>query len=319
MFEGMDLLRYAVVFVAILAVIGAGSFALRWIRIGSFGGAIAARGRQPRLGVTEFAAVGDGRRRLLLIRRDNVEHLVMTGGPTDVVIESNIARAGAAAPVRESAPARATPDALPRAVALAEANGTWPPQPEPIARPTRAAATAAREQRVPGTTPLPAEAPPRVVPERDGAAREGIREPVRETALRVQSADRGSGHAADLRNAEVPMVPPRRSAELRRAVAREEQNLAEMAQRLESALQRPRSVAEPPPVAPPPIMPLPRAVETVPAEPVLVRPEPESSEPSSEPTSEPKSVTKPKAAGAGAFDSLEQEMASLLGRPSGKT
>jgi hypothetical protein len=115
------------------------------------------------------------------------------------------------------------------------------------------------------------------------------------------------------------MVPPRRSAELRRAVAREEQNLAEMAQRLESALQRPRSVAEPPPVAPPPIMPLPRAVETVPAEPVLVRPEPESSEPSSEPTSEPKSVTKPKAAGAGAFDSLEQEMASLLGRPSGKT
>ncbi|MGI9520230.1 MAG: hypothetical protein ACR2PG_01160 [Hyphomicrobiaceae bacterium] len=32
----------------------------------------------------------DGRRRLLLIRRDNVEHLLMTGGPVDVVIETGI-------------------------------------------------------------------------------------------------------------------------------------------------------------------------------------------------------------------------------------
>lgn len=43
----------------------------------------------PRLDVVEQANV-DGRRRLLLIRRDDVEHLIMTGGPVDMVIETGI-------------------------------------------------------------------------------------------------------------------------------------------------------------------------------------------------------------------------------------
>ena len=30
---------------------------------------------------------------LVIIRRDNVEHLLMIGGPTDVVVEQNIVRA----------------------------------------------------------------------------------------------------------------------------------------------------------------------------------------------------------------------------------
>lgn len=42
-----------------------------------------------RLAVVEHASV-DGRRRLILIRRDGVEHLIMTGGPVDVVIETGI-------------------------------------------------------------------------------------------------------------------------------------------------------------------------------------------------------------------------------------
>jgi flagellar protein FliO/FliZ len=42
-----------------------------------------------RLGVVEQASV-DGRRRLILVRRDGVEHLIMTGGPVDVVIETGI-------------------------------------------------------------------------------------------------------------------------------------------------------------------------------------------------------------------------------------
>ena len=49
------------------------------------------RNRQPRLSVTD-AAIVDDKRRLVLVRRDNVEHLVMIGGPTDIVIEQNIAR-----------------------------------------------------------------------------------------------------------------------------------------------------------------------------------------------------------------------------------
>jgi hypothetical protein len=304
MFEGIDWLRYAVVFVAILALLGGLSFAVRWFRLGSFGSAVSARGRQPRLGVTEFAAVGDGRRRLLLIRRDNVEHLVMTGGPTDVVIESNIVRAIPAAAVREPAPARVATDTLPRPVPLAE-GGMWPLQPEPIARAQRAPAPVPEEPDEDAFLSPPPEPAPRAVPERES---------VKEPALRAQGSDRLSGLAADLsRNlAETPAPPaPRRTAEPRRAppqpvpaiTATEEQNLADMAQRLESALQRPRPAAEPAPVAAPPV----RAVEAAAAEPVPARPEPPPPKPA------------PKPATAAAFDSLEQEMASLLGRPPGKT
>ena len=44
---------------------------------------------EPRLGVVEQASI-DSRRRLVLIRRDDVEHLIMTGGPVDLVIEDGI-------------------------------------------------------------------------------------------------------------------------------------------------------------------------------------------------------------------------------------
>jgi flagellar protein FliO/FliZ len=54
---------------------------------------------EKRLQVIEQASV-DGRRRLILIRRDNVEHLVMTGGPVDLVVETGI---GATAAVRPRA------------------------------------------------------------------------------------------------------------------------------------------------------------------------------------------------------------------------
>jgi len=49
----------------------------------------------PRLSVIEQASI-DGKRRLVLVRRDDVEHLIMTGGPVDVVIETGIAQAGPA-------------------------------------------------------------------------------------------------------------------------------------------------------------------------------------------------------------------------------
>jgi flagellar protein FliO/FliZ len=44
---------------------------------------------EPRIEVVEHASV-DGKRKLILIRRDDVEHLIMTGGPVDVVIETGI-------------------------------------------------------------------------------------------------------------------------------------------------------------------------------------------------------------------------------------
>jgi len=57
----------------------------------------ASRARQPRLGLVDAFSL-DGQRQLVLVRRDNVEHLIMIGGPNDVVVESQIVRAAAAAP-----------------------------------------------------------------------------------------------------------------------------------------------------------------------------------------------------------------------------
>jgi hypothetical protein len=68
------------------------------------------RNRHPRLQVLDAAAV-DTRRRLVLVRRDDVEHLIMIGGPTDIVIESGIpgARRTETSTVVE-APARQGPE-----------------------------------------------------------------------------------------------------------------------------------------------------------------------------------------------------------------
>src|SRR3979490_3308925 len=78
-------------FVVVLALIGAAAWLGRRFA-GNRLGANANRGRMPRLAVIDAAAV-DGRRRLVLVRRDNVEHLLMIGGPSDIVVEPNIVRA----------------------------------------------------------------------------------------------------------------------------------------------------------------------------------------------------------------------------------
>jgi hypothetical protein len=54
-----------------------------------------ARGRAPRLGIVDVFEL-DGQRQLVIVRRDNVEHLLMIGGPNDVVVEGNIVRVAAA-------------------------------------------------------------------------------------------------------------------------------------------------------------------------------------------------------------------------------
>ena len=45
--------------------------------------------REKRLGVVETASI-DQKRKLLLVRRDDVEHLIMIGGPVDMVVETGI-------------------------------------------------------------------------------------------------------------------------------------------------------------------------------------------------------------------------------------
>lgn len=89
----------------VIAVVGVGIglvvlIGALWLMRGRAGPSPFVRGgknRQPRLQVLDAAAV-DARRRLVLIRRDGVEHLIMIGGPTDIVIESGISTAAPAMP-----------------------------------------------------------------------------------------------------------------------------------------------------------------------------------------------------------------------------
>lgn len=57
--------------------------------LGKSGSANFHRPREKRLGVVESASV-DGKRKLLLVRRDDVEHLLIIGGPVDLVVETGI-------------------------------------------------------------------------------------------------------------------------------------------------------------------------------------------------------------------------------------
>lgn len=85
-----DIIYYVIAFVFVIALIAIGARLLKGSmnkgnsKAGSF-----LRGRDKRLGVVEAASV-DGRRKLILLRRDNVEHLIMTGGPVDMLVEAGI-------------------------------------------------------------------------------------------------------------------------------------------------------------------------------------------------------------------------------------
>lgn len=85
-----QLITFIAIFILVLAMIGIGAWLLKSLLTGGSAAASGIlRGRDRRLGVVEASSV-DGRRKLILIRRDNVEHLIMTGGPVDVVIETGI-------------------------------------------------------------------------------------------------------------------------------------------------------------------------------------------------------------------------------------
>jgi flagellar biogenesis protein FliO len=157
------------------------------------------RNRQPRLQVLDATAV-DARRRLVLVRRDNVEHLVMIGGPTDIVIESGIGAIPIvrdvqepelkALPRQESEPKRAEPSipqerraALPQQQPVAAPAAATAPAPAPVSqepvrqpqqrpeptapapRPAQPAATTSPLPPRPSTPPQPVSPPPVAVRE----------------------------------------------------------------------------------------------------------------------------------------------------------
>ncbi|MEO6840735.1 MAG: flagellar biosynthesis protein FliO [Bradyrhizobium sp.] len=316
----MQALTFIIAFVAVLALI----FALAWgVRrfAGNRLGANTNRGRMPRLAVIDAAAV-DGRRRLVLVRRDNVEHLLMIGGPTDIVVEPNILRAMPGRDQMASRPAVGGTEAPPRIAPLPDA-ANWsddassgfdhnePQMPEPPPRPSRPAFADELRRPAPQQPPerrsdpfagLSAESmssrpepraemrsDPPVLPSRPQRSEPMMPRPTRPAEAPKPPPIRAERPAAP----PPPPVPPPAPAP---SLSSADQNLAEMAQRLEAALRRPAEPSEPrvgaPPVAPEP-----------PSRPAAARVE--------SPIAPPVAAAAPKSG----FENLEDEMASLLGRP----
>lgn len=131
---------------------------IRIVRGFTFGTFVAGgRNRKARLAVMDATAV-DSHRRLVLVRRDDVEHLILIGGPSDVVVEQNI---------RLLPPARKPADDMPM---VAQPPAT-PPQPvveRPHAPRSELAvrATPPRQQQQPAPQRVPvAEPAPAATPE----------------------------------------------------------------------------------------------------------------------------------------------------------
>jgi hypothetical protein len=287
----------------------------------------------PRLAVIDAAAV-DGRRRLVLVRRDNIEHLLMFGGPTDIVVEPNIVRAMPGRDQIPSRPAVGGTEPQPRVAPLPDAVN-WtddgprtdvfdhpePQMPEPPPRPARPSfadevrrpAPAISERRSERSDPLAGFMPeplggrpePRPEPRGEPIPSRGVM-PSRSEPMRSEPIIPRPTRSSETRSSEAPKPPPIRAPE--RAVAppppppapppamsSADQNLAEMAQRLEAALRRPSGDAEP----------------RIGAPPVAPEPPPGRSAPRGEPSPPPAAAPSVKSG----FENLEDEMASLLGRP----
>lgn len=128
--------QYLLAFVIILGLLAAFAALLRRItgvrsRVGFSG--TSARHRQQRLGIVDAVDI-DSQRQLLLLRRDNVEHLVMVGGPNDLLVESGIGRM----PYRAAGPQPVQPHHAPvlteSSMAVADEAG---PEAEPVRAPAR--------------------------------------------------------------------------------------------------------------------------------------------------------------------------------------
>ncbi|MGN6460594.1 MAG: flagellar biosynthetic protein FliO [Pseudolabrys sp.] len=333
--------KFVIAFAVVIGLIALAAWLVRRFGANRLGNN-ATRGRQPRLAVIDAAPV-DGRRRLLLIRRDNVEHLLMIGGPTDVVVEQNLVRATARDTAREpmlrTAPETAT---------------SWPLQPSPEPAPIMPAQPRGRssfgDEPTSWTPPEPtqpaAREPLMPLPPREPPAREPHREPQLGPApIPMVEPTREAGPREPVMREPAFREPPKFEPTLREPPLREpepapratDHNLAEMASRLEAALRRPPHAEGRPPVTDP------LAVPAAPKAPEVKAPEfraPEFKAPDVAPAAKPAEVKVPqpatsdmvtaesksaeskskpaKPATNAIYDNLEQEMASLLGRPATK-
>jgi len=327
-------LTFILAFVAVLALIGALAWLIRRFA-GNRLGANTNRGRMPRLAVIDAAAV-DGRRRLVLVRRDNIEHLLMIGGPTDIVVEPNIVRALPARDQMAPRPVVGAGELPPRISPLPDASN-WndgdgaradafdhaePQLPEPPPRPGRPSFVDEVRRSAPplperslersperrsdpllaGFTPEPLSprpelrSEPPVAPPRPPRAEPIMPRPARPVEARPSDPPKPPPLRVERPAAPPPPPPIPPAPAPGPSLSTADQNLAEMAQRLEAALRRPTEPSEP----------------RVGAPPVAPEPPPSRPTPRLEPPGPPPAAAAPAKSG---FENLEDEMASLLGRP----
>ena len=122
------LVQFAVTAIVILALIALVYWLMR--RYSAAGLGKIGRGRVPRLAIVDAMSV-DGRRKLVLVRRDNVEHLLLIGGPSDVVVEQTIQRPRRPKPATTTAPTTELEAVLqtPEEVHTAPSHSAPPPPP----------------------------------------------------------------------------------------------------------------------------------------------------------------------------------------------
>ncbi|SJM27863.1 flagellar biosynthetic protein FliO [Mesorhizobium delmotii] len=150
----------ALVLLAIILLI------IKLVRNLTFGTFVAGgRNRKTRLAVMDATAV-DSHRRLVLVRRDDIEHLLLIGGPTDVVVERDIRLSALRRPALTGDSGGHQPAPRPRAPQPAPAPMMQAPPPQPVSAaptPVRPHQTALAPAPKPGQshesatiTPLPA-------------------------------------------------------------------------------------------------------------------------------------------------------------------
>src|SRR5438270_5742716 len=124
------------------------------------------RSRQQRLGIVDAFEI-DRQRQLVIVRRDNVEHLLMIGGPNDVVVESTIIRAearearGEGRPPREREQPAISGLSWPAGPAATETAAQSPAEPAPMA----ARASVPEPPPISVARPQPPQPAPRPAPE----------------------------------------------------------------------------------------------------------------------------------------------------------
>lgn len=104
----MEFTTYFQFFIALAIVLGLIALCAWAARRFGLAGAIPLkRGQTRRLAVIEAMAI-DSKHRLVLVKRDDKEHLILIGGGSDLVVEGDIP---AAADTNTAVPAKSGPDA----------------------------------------------------------------------------------------------------------------------------------------------------------------------------------------------------------------